>query len=200
MKSFFFVILTLTVFNIQAQIVKPYIAIVKTQHGRETGILRQVTSDALILERGDSLAVIKAVDIHKITIKASKKPYQYNSFFSYKPWDESNFETPQNGQARIRKYGEKDPTYEEEVKNHMNTAVMNGAINLVAAPFSSINGSIDKMTVNYKLETFITHKDNLVSYSVYYQKNPDYNAELKKIKAVNDQLKGSSAGDIQKNH
>lgn len=198
MKFFFFVLLTLTVFNIQAQTVKPYIAIIKTQHGKETGILRQVTADALILEQGDSLAVIKAIDIHKITIKASKKPYQYNSFFSYKPWDESNFDKLPNGQVRVRKYGEKDPTYGEEVKNHINTAVMNGAINLVAAPFSSINGSINKITVNYKLETFITYRDDLVSYSVYYQKNPDYNAELNKIKAINDQLKGSAV-DVQGN-
>lgn len=178
---------------LQAQTIHPYIAIVKTRDGKQKGILLRVTSDALVLERGDSVKVIKATDIRNIRIRASKKPYTYKAIFKYDPWDENNFEKVPNSQVRVRKWNEKDPTTGEEIAGHVGTAVVNTTINLIAAPISAINSSIEKIEIKQSIDLFNVNKANLQSYSTSYQANPDYEGELKKIKAISKALSDNNS-------
>lgn len=178
---FFLLSINTAVFS---QHINSYIAAVRTPSGKQKGILREVTPHSLILEKGDSLIIIKAEDIRKITIYAAKKLYTYKSVFTYDPWAENNYERLPNSQIKKRKFNEEDPDFGEEVAGHVGTAAVNLAINAIAAPFHAINGSIEKIYIHQQLDIFETQRDNLTLYSAQYLAHPDYNAELKKIKLI----------------
>lgn len=176
-------------FALQAQVVHPYIAIVKTKDGKKKGILHQVTEDALTLEKGDSLIVIKAADIKNIRIRASKAPYDIKTPFKYDPFADRNYETLPNSQVRVRKNGEKDPDFGDQVAGQVGAAAVNIAVNIIAAPIQAINSSIIKVDINQNPENFKNNKEDLSYHSIYYQKHTNFKDELKKIKDISNAMK-----------
>lgn len=176
-------------FCLQAQVIRSYIAIVKTKDGKKKGILYQVNEDALTLQQGDSLILVKAVDIKNIRIRASKAPYELKSVVKYDPLAERNYETLPNSQVRVRKDGQQDPDFGEQVAGHVGAAAVNVAVNIIAAPIQAINSSIIKVDINQNPENFKNNKEDLSYHSIYYQKHTNYKDELKKIKAISNAMK-----------
>lgn len=173
----------------QAQLMRSYIAIVKTKDGKKKGILHRVNEDAILLEQGDSLILVKAIDIKNIRIRASKAPYQLKSVFKYDPLGEHNYERLPNSQVRVRKDGQKDPDTDEQIRGHLTNAAMNGAVNLVAAPIEAINSSIINISINQDIGTFKNNKEELSYHSIYYQRNYSPKDDLKKIQAIGKAMK-----------
>lgn len=194
MRRVAFLVFLLMVCNLalQAQGVHAYTAIIKTRSGTEKGILNQVTADGLVIDNGSAIVLVKAVDIKNVRIKASKKPYKYQTYAKYDPWNAVEYEQVNHADVKVRKWGKEDPTVKEEVAGHVNTALVNGAANLIAAPLSSINSSILKVKIDYNLDKYKECKDELYYHSIYYQTHPDYAGELKKINAIRNGLNDKS--------
>lgn len=177
---------------LQAQGVHAYTAIIKTRNGTEKGILNQVTPEGLIIDNGNAIVMVKAVDIKNVRIKASKKPYKYQTYVKYDPWNENEYEKVPNSDVKVRKWGKEDPTLKDEVALHATGALVNGAANLIAAPIGSINSSILKVKIDYNMDKYNQNKDELYYHSIYYQTHPDYAGELKKINAIRNSLNDKS--------
>ncbi|RQO73930.1 hypothetical protein DBR43_00545 [Pedobacter sp. KBW06] len=191
MKKVNFVFLFVMCFGLglQAQVVRSYIAIVKTKDGKKKGILYQVTEDALTLQQGDSLILVKGADIKSIRIRASKTPYDIKTPFKYDPFSDRNYETLPNSQVRVRKDREKEPDFGDQVAGEVGVAAVNLAVNIIAAPIQAINSSIIKMDINQNPENFKNNKEDLSYHSIYYQRHSNVKDELKKIKAISNAMK-----------
>lgn len=182
--KFFLIILVclLSSPSLFAQRVQSYNAVVKTKNtGTEKGILYHVTDKGIILQTGDSVVAISVADIKRIKIFTTNKPYKYKKVFTYDPWAESNYEILPHSQVKVRKWGMEDPSLGEEIGGHVATAAINGAINLITAPLSKINGNIFNAFINHDNTKFTRVKNDLYYYSIYYQMN-DYKEALKKIR------------------
>ena len=179
--SLILALLVLLMINAYAQKIQAYDAVVNLKNSViEKGILYDVVKEGLILQRGDSLVSISTNGIAMLKIYAAKSPYKFKKIFTYDPWDESNFETKSSNMVRIRKWNEEDPTPGEEIKGYISTAVVNGAIHLIALPISAIRANIFKVSINCKTDKFDKVKEELSYYSINYQAH-DSGAELKKI-------------------
>ncbi|WP_316802756.1 hypothetical protein [Pedobacter nototheniae] len=180
--------LFLVTIGLKAQTIKPYIAIVKTNYGKEKGILRQVLNDVLILEQGDSLKTIKATDIKNIRIRVTKKPYSIITPLKYEPMGENEYTKDIQGN-KVRKDGKQDPPLEEQIAGHVFFTMANVAVNMFAAPIHAINPSINEIKINQDLKKYAEFRYELTLYSIYYQYNPDDQGELAKMKAISKGFK-----------
>jgi hypothetical protein len=193
MKSFSIIslllILCCTVFGQSTQC---YIAAVKTKEaGTVKGVLYNVTNNGVVLDCHDSLIVLNSTEIKEIKIFTSPTPYKYKKVFIYDPWGESNFETIPNSQVKRRKWGEKDPTLQEEIIGHVATGAINVAINLIASPIQAINTNIYKVRIAQKIEKFNEVRKELYNYSIHYQLYADSSEELKKAMAITNAASAS---------
>lgn len=191
MKAFFFVVLcSAFILTASAQrTVKPYFATIKTLSGTQKGILYQVDSANVIINRDNKLELISFSTIKWIKLKVLKSgDKEFIKFITYDPWSKNNFEKNQNG-ALVRKWGEKDPTMGEEIRGHIASAAINITGNLLAAPIQSINPSVANYKIKCDQQQYLSVLNELSYYTVNYQLNPDTKAELLRMKAMSANFK-----------
>lgn len=157
-----------------AQALTYYLAVVKTETGKVSGLLHKSTADYIVINGKDGLMKIDIQQISLIKIKVMKKGYKPERFVTYDPMDEANFEQRRDG-SRVRKNGEKDPSLEEQVALHLYSEVINVFANLVLAPIHAINPSLAKYKVRNKKMDEQSARE-LSYYSTIYQLKPDLNA------------------------
>jgi len=178
MKTILFAFLLLILItNAQAQQVKPYISIVKTKAGVQKGLLYKVDSAALIIIVDGQFQTINTDQLQLVKIRTPKKPAGIIQFLKYDPWNKDNYEKQPNG-AVVRKWGEKDPTLEEEIAGHVAATLLNVTGNILAAPIQSINPSIANYKIKGDAARYATYQTELSYFSIDYQKNPDLAAAL----------------------
>lgn len=176
------------IFAAKAQQVKPYISIVKTKAGVKKGLLYKLDSAALIIINDGDFLTINTDQIKWVKIKKPKKPAGIIKFLKYDPWSKDNFEKRPDGVV-VRKWGEKDPTPEEELAGHVAATLLNVTGNILATPIQAINPNI----ANYKIKgdqvKFAAWSTELNYFSIHYQKNPNLAAELLKVKQLSASFK-----------
>ncbi|MFD2288569.1 hypothetical protein GJU39_22790 [Pedobacter petrophilus] len=161
----------------QAQQVKPYISIVKTETGVKKGLLYKVDSAALIMIIDGNFLTIHSDQIQSVKIRTPKKPAGIIQFLKYDPWSKDNYEKQPNG-AVVRKWGEKDPTLEEEIAGHVAATILNVTGNILATPIQSINPSIASYKIKGDAARYAAYQTELSYFSIDYQKNPELAAAL----------------------
>lgn len=162
--------------------IKPCIAIINTGDEVFKGVLYNVTADSIGVKRDVNVVFFQAGEIKSIKIKELKRGFRYKKYLDYDPYNEKNYEKVSNKMVPVRKWGEKDPTIEEELSGRIITSFYNTAINGVFASIGLMNGALNNIKVDYNP---LKYKENLkaLSYhSISYQLNPEP-AAVPEIKA-----------------
>ena len=163
--------------KISAQ-VKPYIVIVHTDADVCKGILYQVTPDSIGVKKDESVVFFKADAIKQIKVKELKRGFRYKNYLSYDPYNEKNYQKVAKKMVPVRKWGEKDPTMEEELSGRIITSFYNTAMNSVFASLGLMNGSLNTIKVNYDAIKYKENVKALTYHSIMYQQQPNDPAEL----------------------
>ena len=181
MKLLLTALLLFTQFFVNAQPVKPYQAIVKSNAGLQKGILYKADSNTIVIEVNNELTSVKNSEVKWIKIKVVKSHYQVKTFVKYKdPFDESHYEKRVND-VPIRKQGDKEPTLTEQVTDRVGTSVFNMLANVIARPIHLINPSIDRFK-RHKKKFTAEQLQELSYYSVKYQSTPHNLKSLHSVK------------------
>ena len=168
-----------TVTLVSAQQSKPYLAIIKTTSGTARGILYKVDSTYLLIDSKTGLTSIDAGKIEAIKLRLVQKKYKVKKLFTYKPYDDINYDKDVNG-FQVRKWGKADPSLKEEFNGHAGNAMLNVAANIIAFPFHFVNPYVAKVKFK-ELNRYNQSMEMLANYSVYYQQNPNLEKELKQL-------------------
>jgi len=73
----------------------------------------------------------------------------------------------------VRKWGEQDPTIEEELSGRIVTGFYNAALNGIASSLNLFGGSVSFMEINYNKENYYKELTNLNYHSIEHQLNPE---------------------------
>jgi hypothetical protein len=163
--------------------IKPCIAIINTGNDVFKGVLINVTPDSIGLKKNAEVVFFKADEIKTIKLKELKRGFRYKKYLSYDPYNEKNYQKVSNKMVPVRKWGEKDPTIEEEISGRIITSFYNVAINGVFASIGLINGSLSNINVNYNPIKYKENAKALSYYSIAYQTNPQTSADRQELKA-----------------
>ena len=88
----------------------------------------------------------------------------------------------------MRKWGEKDPTLEQEITGKVGTSLINALVNVIALPIHAINPGIARFKFNAG-KKYADQVETLSNYSVYYQTNQNIIKELEQLKAIGKGIK-----------
>jgi hypothetical protein len=159
--------------------VKPYIAVINTGNDVFKGVLYNVTPDSVGVKRDSEVVFFKASAIKSIKLKELKRGFRYKKYLSYDPYNEKNYQKVSNKMVPVRKWGEKDPTIEEELSGRIITSFYNTAINGVFASIGLVNGCLSTIKVNYDANKYKENAKNLAYHSISYQRTHVQAAELR---------------------
>lgn len=163
--------------------VKPYIAVINTGKEVFKGVLYAVTPDSIGVKKDAEVVFFKACDIKSIKLKEMKRGFRYKKYLSYDPYNEKNYEKVTHKMVPVRKWGEKDPTIEEELSGRIITSFYNAAMNGVFASIGLVNGSLSSVNVNYDASIYKQQLKNLSYHSILYQKSAsENNTKLQSLK------------------
>jgi hypothetical protein len=160
------------------QQIKPYLAVVKTDHGKVKGVLQSIDSNGIVLDTETGFNKIETKSIKSVKIKVVKTPYQPKTYLNYS-WDTAEYNIYQNGKM-VNKSGEVEPTLGEQVSISVVTGLLNGVTNLMAIPIQAINSSI--ATYSFKNKLTAEEQQSLSYFSIEYQRSPKSMLALKQLK------------------
>jgi hypothetical protein len=153
--------------------VKPYLAIVNTGKLVFKGILYQVTPDSVGVKGISSVVFFKSCNIKSIKLKALKKGSKYTKYVGYDSYNEKNYVKVSKKMVPVRKWGENDPTIEEELSCRIITSFYNAAINGVASSMNFLHSSLKTVNVDYSDQSYKDHLTSLTYLSFLYQRSPE---------------------------
>ena len=169
-------LMCLTLSSVYAQ-VKPYLAIVKTDKGTFKGVLYEASTDSICLKTEKNTIYVASADVESINLKEIRKNSKYRKFLNYDPYND-RFVKVSNKMVPVRKWGEKDPTIEEELSGRIVTCVYNTALNSVTSTVSSIfNGSVRFIEIDHNTAKYKSELTALNIHALRYQAEPE-NATL----------------------
>ncbi len=152
--------------------VKPYMAVINTGSDVFKGILSHVTPDSIGIQNDRDIVFFHAEAIKTIKVKELKRGFRYKQFLNYDLQNEKNYQNVTNKMVPVRKWGEKDPTIEEELSGRIITSFYNTALNGVFASISLMSGSLATINVNYDRHVYQENAKQLFQHSLAYQQNP----------------------------
>lgn len=161
-----------------AQQIKPYLAVVKTNQGKQKGVLQRVDSSSVVLDTESGFIKLEIKSIKSIKIKVIKTPYQAKTYLNYS-WDTSEYNIAQ-GDKLVNKWGQEEPTFGEQIAGSVFTGFLNGATNLIAMPIHAINSSIASYSFKNKLTA--EEYQSLTFFSIDYQRSPQSIFALRQLK------------------
>ncbi|WP_432708041.1 hypothetical protein [Pedobacter sp.] len=164
--------------NATAQI-KPFIATISTGNDVFKGVLYEVTSDSIGIKKDAEVVYFCPDEIKTIKLREIKRGIRYKKYLNTDSYSEKSFQKVSKKMVPVRKWGEKDPTIEEELSGRIITSFYSTAINGVIASIGLMNGSTNTVNVNYKKENYLEGAKSLAFHSVLYQRSPAAHAELK---------------------
>ena len=168
-------LMCLTLTSVYAQ-VKPYLAIVKTDQETFKGVLYEAAADSICLKTDKTTIYIASANVKSINLKEIKKNSKYRKFLNYDPYND-RFVKVSKKMVPVRKWGDNDPTIEEELSGRIVTCVYNTALNSVTSTMSSIfNGSVRFIEIDYSASKYKSELTALNIHALRYQAEPDNNA------------------------
>jgi hypothetical protein len=168
-------------YNASAQ-VKPYLAIVHTDRETFKGLLYKASSDSICLKSEKSTLNICASTVKTIELRSVSKNSKYRKYSNYDPYND-RFVKVSKKMVPVRKWGEKDPTIEEELSGRILTGFYNAALNGIASSFSLINGTVSFMKINYDKDNYYKELSSLNYYSIQHQLNPEFTESTQQVLA-----------------
>jgi hypothetical protein len=164
--------------NATAQI-KPFIATIHTGKDVFKGVLYEVTNDSIGVKKDAQVVYFCPDEIKTIKLREIKRGIRYKKFLNSDSYSEKSFQKVSRKMVPVRKWGEKDPTIEEELSGRIITSFYSTAINGVIASIGLMNGSTNTINVNYNKENYQAGAKSLAFHSVLYQRSPAAHAEVK---------------------
>jgi len=152
--------------------VKPCMALINTGKEVFKGVLYQVTPDSIGVKGDTSLVFFKPGEIKNIKIKEIKG-FEYKKYLNYEPKSYDKFSTKM---VPVRKWGEKDPTIEEELSGRIITSFYNTALNSLTSSWGFMNKSLANIKINYDERIYKEEFKDLTYRSLAYQLDPEHNA------------------------
>ncbi|MDQ0638180.1 hypothetical protein QF042_001745 [Pedobacter sp. W3I1] len=186
MKTICFTLLFFLSFTLaNAQGIKPYIAILKTQNGKYKGILYKVDSVNAILNHDGEFIKVPIKEIKTVQIRTIKKGYKGMSFIKIGEDRAEEYKRDASGKM-VDKWGKEEPTFKEDAAATVFSVVFTALANAVAIPIHAINPNVARFNFRQKDD----HQLNEFSYySIYYQANPNVMAELHRLKTISASFK-----------
>jgi hypothetical protein len=155
--------------NALAQQAKPYIAVVNTGTESFKGVLYQVCKDSIGIKKEDGIFFFRGEDIKTITLKEIRKGSKFKSYLGYNSnYNEKRYEKVSNKMVPVRKWGERNPTIEEELSGRILTGIYSSAINSIG---NLLSGNLNTIEVNYNKAVYAQEAMALVSHCISSQ-NP----------------------------
>lgn len=168
-----------------AQNVKPYIAVIKTEKGKQKGILYKVDSASVILNHDGEFITIPLNIIKTVQIRTIKKGYKGMNLIKIGTQDPDQYKIDARGKL-VDKWGKEAPTLEEEAGITFFSVIFTAIANAVALPIHAINPNLARFNLHQKEASKI---NELSYYSIYYQANPNVLAELQQLKSISSTIK-----------
>jgi hypothetical protein len=162
--------------------VKPYLAIVHTDQETFKGLLYKASADSICLKNEKSTLNICASSVKTIELRSVAKNSKYRKYSNYDPYND-RFVKVSRKMVPVRKWGEKDPTIEEELSGRIVTGLYNAALNGIASSLSLINGTVSFMNINYDKENYFKELTNLTYHSIQHQLNPEVSESTQQVLA-----------------
>jgi hypothetical protein len=153
--------------------VKPYLAIVNTGSLVFKGILYQVTPDSIGVKGISSVVFFKSCNIKSIKLKELKKGSKYTKYVGYDSYNEKNYVKVSKKMVPVRKWGENDPTIEEELSCRIISSFYSAAINGVTSSMNFLRSGLETLNINYNDRFYKNHLASLTYLSFLYQKSPE---------------------------
>jgi hypothetical protein len=157
--------------NVKAQ-VTPYLAIIHTNTQTYKGLLYNCSSDSICLKDELTTLVIPASDVNTIELRSINKNSKYRKYSNYDPYND-RFVKVSRKMVPVRKWGEKDPTIEEELSGRIVTGFYNAALNGIASSLNLLGGSVSFIKINYSKENYFKELAKLSYHSIQHQLDPD---------------------------
>lgn len=151
--------------------VKPCVAVINTGKTVFKGVLYRVTPDSIGVKGDTALVFFKPAEIKNIKIKEIKGS-EYKRYLNYEPRSYDKFS---HKMVPVRKWGEKDPTIEEELSGRIITSFYNTALNSITSSWGFISGNLANIRVNYDERIYKDELKDLTSRSLSYQLDPGQN-------------------------
>ena len=146
---------------------KPYIAVVNTGNESFKGVLYQVCKDSIGIKNDNNIVFFRGEDIKTITLKEIKKGSKYKSYLGYNSnYNEKRYEKVSNKMVPVRKWGEKNPTIEEELSGRILTGIYSSAINSIG---NLLSGNLNTIQVNYNKAIYAQESLALVCHCISSQ-------------------------------
>lgn len=168
-------------YNACAQ-VKPYLAIIHTNKETFKGLLYNASADSICIKDEQNTMFICATEVNTIEIRSINKNSKYRKYSNYDPYND-RFVKVSKKMVPVRKWGEKDPTIEEELSGRIVTGFYNAALNGIASSLNLFGGSVSFMEINYKKENYYKQLANLNYHSIEHQLNPELNESTQQVLA-----------------
>jgi len=186
MKTIYFTLLFFfSTALVNAQSIKPYIAILKTQNGKYKGILYKVDSVNAILNHDGEFIKVPISEIKTVQIRTIKKGYEGMSFIKIGEDRAEEYKMNTVGKM-VDKWGKEEPGLREDAAATLYSVVFTAMANAVALPIHAINPNLARFNFN-KIDR--NKLNELSYYSIYYQANPNVLAELHQLKSISSSFK-----------
>lgn len=157
--------------SLKAQ-VTPYLAIVHTNTQTYKGLLYNCSSDSICLKDELSTLSIPASEVNTIELRSVNKNSKYRKYSNYDPYND-RFAKVSKKMVPVRKWGEKDPTIEEELSGRIVTGFYNSALNGIASSLNLLGGSVSFIKINYSKENYYKEFATLSYHSIQHQLDPE---------------------------
>jgi hypothetical protein len=185
MKNIFFVLFFLSATVAMAQNVKPFIAVIKTQNGKQKGILYKVDSANVILNHDGEFIAVPLNEIKTVQIRTIKKGFKGINLIKMGEDRAEEYKVNSEGK-RVDKWGKQEPTLQEDAAATVSSVFFTGLANAVALPIHAINPNVARFNFSQKDGNKLSE---LSYYSIYYQANPNVLAELQQLKSISSAFK-----------
>lgn len=157
--------------SLKAQ-VKPYLAIIHTNTQTYKGLLYNCSSDSICIKDESNTLSIPADEVNTIELRSLNKNSKYRKYSNYDPYND-RFVKVSRKMVPVRKWGEKDPTIEEELSGRIVTGFYNAALNGIASSLNLLGGSVSFININYSKENYYKQLATLGYHSIQQQLDSD---------------------------
>jgi len=186
MKTIYFTLLFfLSIASMNAQTIKPYIAIVKTEKAKYKGILQRVDSVKVVLNHDGKLIPVLLNEIKTVQIRTVKKNFKGINLIKVGDDDPDQYHTNERGKS-VDKFGHEAPDLEGYAAITFYSVIFTAVGNALALPIHVINPNVARFKFSNAAAKPISE---LSYYSIYYQANPNVLAELQQLKSISSTFK-----------
>jgi hypothetical protein len=144
--------------------------------------LYNASADSICIKDESNTTTICASKVNTIELRSINKNSKYRRYSNYDPYND-RFVKVSKKMVPVRKWGEKDPTIEEELSGRIVTGVYNAALNGLASSLNLFGGSVSFLNINYDKAKYYKELANLNGLSISHQLNPEVSESTQEVLA-----------------